>query len=106
MSITTVPTNNPNRGEVWLVRFDPTVGAEIKKVRPAVVLSIPEVGELPLRIVVPVRHWEGRFSQHVWKVRLPNSKANGLNKDSCADGFQVKSVSVNRFVEKIGLLTN
>ena len=25
----------PKRGEIWLVNFDPTVGAEIKKVRPA-----------------------------------------------------------------------
>ncbi len=27
------------RGEVWLVRFDPTVGSEIRKTRPAVILS-------------------------------------------------------------------
>ncbi|MEA5619359.1 type II toxin-antitoxin system PemK/MazF family toxin [Cronbergia sp. UHCC 0137] len=27
----------PKRGEIWLVNFDPTVGAEIKKVRPAIV---------------------------------------------------------------------
>ncbi len=33
----TVPT--PKRGEVWLVRFDPSAGAEIHKVRPAVVVS-------------------------------------------------------------------
>jgi len=29
----------PRRGEVWLVRFDPAVGAEIKKTRPALVLQ-------------------------------------------------------------------
>jgi len=29
----------PERGEIWLVRFDPSVGDEIRKERPAVVLS-------------------------------------------------------------------
>lgn len=44
----------PARGEVWLVSFDPSLGAEIRKVRPAVVINIDEMGRLPLRIVVPI----------------------------------------------------
>ena len=28
-----------NRGEVWLINFDPSVGGEIKKDRPAVIVS-------------------------------------------------------------------
>jgi mRNA interferase MazF len=31
------------RGEVWLVNLDPTVGSEIKKTRPAVIISPPEM---------------------------------------------------------------
>ena len=31
--------NYPRRGEVYLVSFDPTVGAEIKKTRPALILQ-------------------------------------------------------------------
>ena len=42
------------RGEIWTVRFDPSEGAEIRKVRPAVVISVDTVGLLPLRIVVPL----------------------------------------------------
>lgn len=30
---------NPKRGEVWWVAFDPSVGSEIQKTRPAVVIS-------------------------------------------------------------------
>jgi len=41
------------RGEIWEVEFRPAVGAEIRKMRPAVVVNVPEVGRLPLRIVVP-----------------------------------------------------
>ena len=31
------------RGEVWLVNLDPTVGSEVRKTRPAVVISPPEM---------------------------------------------------------------
>ena len=48
----TTPT--PRRGEVWLVDFNPQVGAEIAKARPAVVLNLDHVGRLPLRIVAPL----------------------------------------------------
>lgn len=30
------------RGEVWLAALDPTVGSEIKKTRPGVVISPPK----------------------------------------------------------------
>jgi mRNA interferase MazF len=43
-----VPT--PKRGEVWIVRFDPWAGAEIPKVRPAVVVSLDAIGRLRLRV--------------------------------------------------------
>jgi len=39
----------PKRGEVWLVNLDPTVGAEIRKTRPAVVVSSDAVGILPVK---------------------------------------------------------
>ena len=45
--MSTAPT--PSRGEVWLVDFDPAVGAEIQKVRPALVISLDSIGRLPLR---------------------------------------------------------
>ena len=31
------------RGEIWLVNLDPTVGSEIQKTRPCVVISPPEM---------------------------------------------------------------
>ena len=40
---------NPRRGEIWDICFDPSVGAEIQKTRPAVVVNIESVGRLPLR---------------------------------------------------------
>ena len=40
----------PMRGEVWLVDFDPAVGAEIRMARPAVVVSVDSVGRLPQKV--------------------------------------------------------
>jgi len=34
------------RGEIWLINLDPTIGAEIKKTRPAVVISSDGLGRL------------------------------------------------------------
>ncbi len=94
----------PRRGEVWSVRFDPSVGSEIRKVRPAVVLSGDNIGRLALRIVVPVTDWQPAFASLPWFVLLPATSANGLSKDSGADAFQVKSVSEARFVQFVGSL--
>jgi len=41
----------PRRGDIWLVNFDPTVGTEIQKTRPAVVVSSDAVGRLPIKTV-------------------------------------------------------
>jgi len=96
----------PRRGEVWLVNFDPAVGAELRKLRPAVVMSVESVGRLPLRIVVPVTEWQERYAAFPWFVRLPATRASGLTKESGADAFQVKSLGEERFRQRLGVLTD
>jgi mRNA interferase MazF len=92
----------PRRGEVWSVRFDPSVGSEIREVRPAVVLSGDTIGRLPLRIIVPVTDWQPAFAALPWFVLPPPTSANGLTKDSGVDASQFKSVSEVRFVRFLG----
>jgi mRNA interferase MazF len=99
----TVPA--PRRGEIWLVDFDPAIGAEIQKIRPAVVISLDTIGRLPLRLVVPITDWKPQYGSYPWFVELPASSTNGLAKDSGADAFQTKSVSQTRFVRLLGQLT-
>jgi mRNA interferase MazF len=99
----TVPA--PKRGDIWFIDFDPAVGAEIRKVRPAVVISVDTVGRLPLRLVVPVTDWKPQYSNYPWFVELPASPTNGLTKDSGADAFQTKSVALSRFVDRLGEVT-
>jgi mRNA interferase MazF len=96
----------PQRGEIWQVTFEPAIGAEITKIRPALVVNIPEAGRLPLRIVVPISDWKPIFTRLFWFIHLPESSKNGLRKDSGADCFQVKSLSIQRFVRKVGRVTD
>ena len=95
----------PRRGEIWLVDFDPAVGAEIQKFRPALVISVDAIGRLPLRMIVPITDWKMQYEQYPWFVELPASPSNGLAKDSGADAFQTKSVSLSRFVRLLGIVT-
>lgn len=95
----------PKRGDVWLIDFDPSVGAEIRKIRPAVVISLDTVGRLPLRLVVPITDWKSTYSNYPWFVELLAAPTNGLTKDSGADAFQIKSVSLSRFVDRLGEVT-
>lgn len=92
------------RGEIWLVGFDPTVGDEIQKMRPAVVVSIAAAFRHRLRIVVPITGWQPRFASDFWMIHLQANATNHLDKDSAANTFQVKSVSEDRFVRRIGSL--
>lgn len=93
---------NPRRGQIWMVSFNPQLGAEIEKTRPAVILSLDAIGRLPLRIVVPITDWSPKYVESPWMVNLKPSGTNGLSKESAADAFQVKSVSLRRFVRYLG----
>ena len=90
------------RGEVWLINLDPAVGAEIRKSRPAVIVSSDAVGILPLKVIVPLTDWKDRYQIAPWMVRLQPSVQNGLDKPSAADTFQVRSLAQERFVRLLG----
>ncbi len=90
------------RGEIWLINLDPTIGAEIKKTRPAVIVNDDALGKLPLKIIVPLTDWKDTYSQAPWMVQIPRDPENNLTKTSSADCFQVRSVSENRFGKKLG----
>jgi len=94
----------PARGEIWIVNFDPTVGAEIKKKRPAVIISSDAVGILPVKLVAPITEWDARFARNVWHVRVDPNPQNGLTKPSAVDALQVRSVDTQRLITCIGRL--
>jgi mRNA interferase MazF len=93
------------RGEIWLVNLDPIVGSEIKKTRPAVIISSDLVGILPLKVIVPFTDWKDRYASAPWMAHIEPDDSNGLSKPSAADGLQVRSVSQQRLVKRLGVLT-
>jgi mRNA interferase MazF len=92
--------------EVWVLNLDPTTGAEIKKTRPAIVVSDDALGKLPLKVIVPVTDWKEKYAIAPWMIKIEPDSSNGLSKVSAADCFQVRSVSEERFVRKIGQVTD
>ena len=60
--------SNPKRGEVWWVKPGRTAGAELQKKRPHVVLSADAMGNVPVKIVVPLKTWQERFAGWDWVV--------------------------------------
>jgi len=93
------------RGEIWRINLDPSIGAEIRKTRPALILSVDAIGSLPLRVVVPITGWKDKFTKAAWLVRIEPDSTNNLDKPSAADTFQVRSVSETRFVDLLGTVS-
>lgn len=89
------------RSEIWYINLDPTVGAEIKKIRPAVVVNDDTLGILPLRIIVPITDWKNHYENTAWMLKLEPNQNNHLLKTSAADCFQIRSLSKERFVKKL-----
>ncbi|WP_374790849.1 type II toxin-antitoxin system PemK/MazF family toxin [Aerosakkonema funiforme] len=89
-----------------MVNLDPTMGAEISKTRPAVIVSKDTVGVLRLKVIVPITEWKEDFTERVWMVRLEPSAENCLSKISAADTFQVRSVSQQRLIQQVGTLSD
>jgi len=92
----------PKRGEIWLVNFDPTIGAEIKKIRPAVIISSNAVDKLPIKLIAPITNWKPYFSQNFWHVKIEPNTMNGLTKISAIDALQLRGVDLQRFIRKLG----
>lgn len=90
------------QGEIWEIDLNPTVGAEIKKKRPAVIINDNAIGILPLKIIVPITEWKDRFQGAVWMVKIEPDNENRLTKTSAIDTFQIRSVSIMRFVKRTG----
>lgn len=90
------------QGEIWLINLDPTLGAEIKKTRPAIIVNDDTLGRLPLKVIVPITEWKENYGIAPWMIKIEPDNQNNLNKVSAADCFQVRSISELRFVKQIG----
>ena len=93
-------------GEIYWVNLDPTIGDEIKKRRPVIVVNGGHDKHLRLAIVVPVTAWSPYWDKNSFFISLEPDSNNGLRKKSAVDCFQIRAISHNKFVEKIGNISN
>lgn len=92
----------PKRGEIYLVSFDPALGAEIQKTRPALILQ-NDVGNLhsPVTIVAAITSNVGRRGPTGVMVTSPEG---GLNVDSVVLLNQIRTVDKRRLTKRLGVL--
>jgi mRNA interferase MazF len=86
------------RGEIWLARLDPTVGSEIRKTRPCVVISPPEMHDyLHTVIVAPMT-----TGSHPAPFRIPIRHAG---KDGLILLDQIRTIDKVRLAKRSGLIS-
>jgi mRNA interferase MazF len=81
------------RGDVWWVDFDPSVGTEIQKVRPAVIVCNSVASKkLPRVVVVPVTSNVDRIFKCHFRVNLNNRAGKAMaDQIFAADKSRLKS---------------
>lgn len=86
------------RGEIWQVNLDPTVGSEIQKTRPCVVVSPDELNDNLRTVIVAPLTFKGFLAP--FRIAVTHSGTKGL---ILLD--QMRSVDQIRLIKKLGSLS-
>lgn len=90
-------------GEVYVVRFDPTIGAEIKKTRPALIIQ-NDIGNRysPITIVAAIT---SKFDDELYPTEVPVAPPEGgLREPSAVALNQIRSIDKRRLLNRLGTL--
>ncbi|TSC55794.1 MAG: growth inhibitor protein [Parcubacteria group bacterium Gr01-1014_18] len=91
----------PKRGEIYLVNFDPTVGAEMKKTRPALILQNDIANKYSAITIIAAITSQFELPLYPTEVLL-DSSACRLDKESVIVLNQIRSIDKTRLIKKIG----
>lgn len=93
----------PKRGEIYFISFDPSIGAEIKKTRPALIIQNDIANRYsPLTIVAAITSKTGKELYPM--EALINKNEGGLSIDSVIMLNQIRSIDKKRLGKRIGKL--
>jgi mRNA interferase MazF len=87
------------RGEVWWVEFDPSIGSEIRKTRPAIILSNDAANRNLSRVVVIP------LSSNVARLYPGEALVTVAGKQSKAMADQIMAADKMRLKDRIGILS-
>ena len=94
----------PKRGEIYLVSSDPTIGHNIRKTRPAVVIQNDVSNRYsPITIVAAISSKFGTPA-HPREVPLQSGGKTGLSQPSAVILSQIRSIDRVRLVKRLGAL--
>ncbi|MBS3095960.1 type II toxin-antitoxin system PemK/MazF family toxin [Candidatus Woesearchaeota archaeon] len=89
------------RGDIWLVNLEPTIGHEIRKSRPAVIIQ-NDLGNKysPITIVAPIT---SQNIERTYPIEVVlDKKSSGLEKISKVLLNQIRAIDKRRLIKKLG----
>ena len=60
---------------------------------------------IPLKLIAPITDWKEHYSRNIWFVKIEPDSDNGLMKTSAIDALQIRGVDIQRFVRKLGCVS-
>ena len=97
-----IPSNAwPKRGEIYLVNFDPAVGSEIQKTRPAIILQNDLGNEYSATTIVAAITAASGGHRYPTEVGIAHGQG-GLDRDSLIVLNQLRTVDKSRLIHKLG----
>jgi mRNA interferase MazF len=95
--------DHPRRGEVWLVNFDPAMGSEIQKTRPALVIQ-NDIGNRVSEVTIVGAITTTVKRNYPFQVHLPAGEG-GVTADSFVTLNQIRSVDRRRLARRLGTVS-
>ncbi|QWE27647.1 type II toxin-antitoxin system PemK/MazF family toxin [Polynucleobacter sp. AP-Ainpum-60-G11] len=88
-----------SRGDIWLINLDPTMGSEIKKTRPCLVVSPQEMHDYLRTVIIAPMTTKGKSAS--FRVPITHDGKKGL---ILLD--QVRTIDKARLVKRLGAVSN
>jgi mRNA interferase MazF len=94
----------PIRGEIYLVNFDPTIGSEISKTRPALIIQNNIANEnSPITIIAAIT---SKFDDRLYPTEvLIEPPEGGLKTTSVILLNQIRSIDRQRLIKRLGVIS-
>jgi len=95
-------SSNYRLGSIWLVNFEPSIGPEIRKTRPAVIISGTSFNQRSKVTLLPITSANPSDRLRPVIVPLTPDDSNGLSTNSCVVCVDPMTFDKRRLVQYLG----